>query len=331
MPRPWTADEVLELGREHQAACVLAAAVDLDVFAALADGPHSAADVAAVRGTDVRATTILLDALVSLALLSKRADEYHASADVIALLTDTGAQSVLAMARHQANCLRRWAQLPQVVRNGLPATRTPSVRGATADQAAFIEGMKTVSLPLLGNVIESIRPLRFRHLLDVGGASGTWTIALLREVPGATATLFDLPDVLPMARERLADAGMADRVTLAPGDFYTDPLPAGADFVWLGAIVHQNSREQNRDLFAKAHAALETHGVVMIRDIVMDHTRTRPPAGAMFAVNMLVNTPGGSTYTFLELREDLLAAGFADPTLVCHGDGMDSIVRASKG
>jgi hypothetical protein len=190
--------------------------------------------------------------------------------------------------------------------------------------------MHNVSAPLADQVVADLGPLRFRHLLDVGGASGTWTIAFLRAGPQATATLFDLPEVIPLARERIAGARLTDRVTLRGGDFDVDPLPAGADFVWLSAIVHQNSRAQNRHLFAKAHDAMTAGGTLAIRDIVMDDSRTEPVEGAIFAVHMLVATEGGGTFTFDELSEDLAAAGFASVTMTRRGRYMDSVVRAVK-
>jgi hypothetical protein len=121
-----------------------------------------------------------------------------------------------------------------------------------------------------------------------------------------------------------------DRVRLVPGSFYTDELPGGADLAWVSAIVHQNSRDQNRALFRKIFAALVSGGRILIRDFVMDETRTHPPGGAFFAVNMLVSTPGGGTYTFNELRDDLAAAGFVDAGLARRGEGMDSVVGATK-
>jgi predicted O-methyltransferase YrrM len=179
-------------------------------------------------------------------------------------------------------------------------------------------------------VVAELAPLNFRHLLDIGGASGTWTIAFLRAVPEACATLFDLPDVIPMAKRRIAEAGLTDRVKFAGGDFYTDDLPASADFAWLGAITHQNSRQQNRQLFAKIYAALDKGGAVVLRDVVMDPSRTRPEAGAMFAINMLVATKGGGTYTFEEYQLDLADAGFADVTLLRQNAFMNSLIRALK-
>lgn len=330
MSRSWTADNVLEMARGFQPACVLAAAVDLDVFGTLRGKPMAAGALAAALKTDLRATTVLLDALTAMELLSKRGAEYNVPADVAELLTDAGERSIVAMARHQANCLRRWVQLPQVVQSGKPAERTPSIRGEAADEAAFIGAMHNVSGPLVEKLIAALRPLTFRHLLDIGGASGTWTIAFLQAAREATATLFDLPEVIPLARQRLTDAGLTGRVTLAPGDFYADPLPGGADLAWLSAIVHQNSRHQNRELFTKIHAALTPGGAILVRDILMDESHVHPEAGALFAINMLVATPLGGTYTFNELRDDLAASGFAEATVLHRGAGMDSIVRAVK-
>ena len=110
----------------------------------------------------------------------------------------------------------------------------------------------------------------------------------------------------------------------------TDPLPPGADLAWVSAIVHQNSRKQNRQLFAKAFHGLIPAGRIAIRDILMHPARTQPVAGALFAVNMLVATDGGGTYTFEELREDLEAAGFVGPAVVRRDEGMNSVLVAEK-
>ena len=232
--------------------------------------------------------------------------------------------------RHLGNCLRRWAQLGRVVKTGAPAEHTASIRGQAADCEAFIGAMNNFTEPVAPAVVEQLKPLRFQRLLDVGGASGTWTIAFLRAVPEATAVLFDLPDVIPLARDRLTRAALADRVTLVAGDYNTDVLPGGADFAWLSAIAHQNSPQENRALYAKIHAALTPGGVLVIRDVVMDADRTAPAGGALFAVNMLVATEGGNSYTFGEFRADLEAAGFARIELVCRDEYMNSLVKASK-
>ncbi len=329
MREQWTAETLMEKLWGFHPACVLVAAADLDVFTRLHGRPMGAADLADWIRTDSRATAILLDALAAMRLLVKREDVYEVPADVAELLTETGAQCRLGIVRHLGNCLRRWGQLARVVQTGRPVEGEVSVRGADADLASFIRAMHEVSDPVAATLVASLGPLSFRHLLDIGGASGTWTVPFLRLHPAVTATIFDLPEVIPTAESLLTTAGLRDRVRLIPGNFYIDALPAGADLAWVSAIVHQNSREQNRALFEKIFAALAPRGRILIRDFVMDDTRTNPPAGAFFAVNMLVNTPRGGTFTFGELRDDLAAAGFAEVGFLRRGDGMDSVVCAT--
>ncbi len=330
MARQWTADELMELVRGFHPACVVIAAAELDVFTILHGQPMEAARLAGRLTSDPRTTAVLLDALVAMRLLHKRDGVYEVPADVVALLTEAGAHCMLGMVRHQGNCLRRWGQLAKVTLTGRPVEGEVSVRGEKEDLASFIRAMHEISAPVASTLIESLGPLKFTHLLDLGGGSGTWTIPFLRRHPIAKATIFDLPDVIPMAERLLRNVGMADRVRLVAGSFYTDELPGGADLAWVSAIVHQNSREQNRALFGKVFAALVPGGRILIRDIVMDEDHTTPPVGAFFAVNMLVSTPGGGTFTFSQLREDLTAAGFDDAMLLRRGEAMDSVVCATK-
>ena len=330
MAKKWAAEQVLDMVRLFQPACVLAAAADLDVFSPLHKKPMTAQALASELCTDSRATTILLDALVAMEFLIKQGDDYSVPEDVAELLTEESANSVLPNVRHISNCLRRWAMLASVTKTGKPAERTPSVRGEAADQAAFIGAMHNFSGPIATEVVDKLQPLKFDHLLDIGGASGTWTIAFLRAVPEAKATLFDLHPVISMAEKRIAETGLSDRVSFIPGDFYSDDLPKGADLAWLGAICHQNSREQNRALFTKIHKALNDGGVVVIRDIVMDTSHTSPKGGALFAVNMLVNTERGGTYTFDEYKQDLSKTGFIEVKLVHRDEFMNSLIRAEK-
>lgn len=330
MAKERTEDEILQMVRAFQPACVLTAAADLDIFSVLNNEPMTAKSLSAKLGSDLRATTILLDALTALGFLVKRKDQYIVSAQIAEVLTEAGCRNILPAVRHLANCHRRWIKLAEVVKAGKPNEVPPGIRGDAADRDAFIGAMNIFSAPLVSYVIDCLQPLSFQHLLDIGGASGTWTIAFLHAVPKARATLFDLPDVIPSAKKRIAEAGLSDRVTFVAGDFYSDKLPADADLAWLSAVTHQNSRQQNRELFAKVYSALQENGTFVIRDAVMDESRTSPEAGVLFAVNMLVGTEAGGTYTFDEFREDLLHAGFTDVTLLYKGEYMNSLIRAKK-
>jgi hypothetical protein len=178
-------------------------------FAHLIEKPLDASTVAKRLQCDPRGMTILLDALAGLHLIHKDRGRYSLAPSADKLLTAGGSQSILAMAQHQANCLRNWSQLAMVVKTGRPAEKIQTVRGPEGDAASFIGAMDNISGPMAHQVIQGVKPLKFKHLLDVGGASGTWTIAFLRACPNTTATLFDLPHVIPMAEKRLSAAGMA--------------------------------------------------------------------------------------------------------------------------
>ena len=332
MSKHWTGDEILALARAFQVPCVLNAAAELDVFGAFCGEALTAETLAERLGADLRATVILADALAALELLVKDGGAYRPAPGVTETLTETGSDSVLAMVRHSGNCMRGWAQLGAIAKQGSPSDPKPeSVRGPEADREDFIEAMNDISRRTADSLVAVIGPPPFEHMLDLGAGPGTWTIAMLSAMPGARATLFDLPDAIPIATRHVARAGMEDRVSFVAGSFETDDaLPGGADLAWVSAIVHQNSRRQNRELFTKIHAALADGGRILIRDVVMDESRTLPQYGALFAVNMLVHTPGGGTFTFDELSEDLQSAGFTDPVLLNPDEQMNAVVQARK-
>jgi predicted O-methyltransferase YrrM len=219
---------------------------------------------------------------------------------------------------------------------------TDAVRGSSAPEdtagrsrnmnetRAFIGAMHVVAEPRAHEIVAQVNPGRARALLDVGGASGTYTIVFLQAVPEMRATLFDRPEVIDMARERLAKAGMLSRVNLVSGDFYQDEFPSGHDLAFVSAIIHQNSPQENADLFGKIFRSLNQGGRIVIRDHVMEPDRVHPKDGAVFAVNMLLGTPGGGTYTYGEIEADLLKAGFSGIRLIKKGEHMDALVEASK-
>ena len=323
-----TGEQILEMMRAYQIPCLLAAAADLDLFEKLFPAPRTASEVAAAAGCDLRAVTTLLDALAAVGVIVKRDEQYSISAELAPFLCEAFPQSVVAMLRHQANCLRNWSRLPWTVYSGKPEYPGPSIRGEAADRASFIAAMHVVSRGVADELVQEIHPGSVSCVLDLGGASGSWTVAWLKTEPQARAIIFDLPQVIPMARERFAASPFAERVEMRAGDFNTDDLPKGADLAWVSAIIHQNSPDQNRALYRRIAEALEPQGWIYIRDVVMEPSRTAPVAGALFAVNMLSATAKGNSYSLTEIKDDLQSAGFMDVELVRRHEGMHSIVRA---
>lgn len=335
MAKPAQGDpqELLRLGMSFWPCRIFLTAVDLGLFPILAGRRATAGEVARRLHADARGTTTLLDALAALGLLRKQGATYGAPRALAPFLDPEDERSILPMARHSVWMWERWSHLTEIVRTGRPAAWPggPGAAGRSAEQhRAFIAAMHAVGRTMADRVVARIDARGARRLLDIGGASGTYTIAFLRAWPRLTATLFDLPETIPLARERLGRAGLLDRVTLRAGDFDTGALPGGHDLALLSAIIHQNSRGANVALFRKVRAALVPGGRLIIRDHVMDPTHTRPVPGALFAVNMLVATEGGGCYSLAEIREDLRRAGFGAVRLLHAGEMMDGLVQATR-
>lgn len=308
---------------------VMFSAAELDVFTKLEGCHYTAAELARDENLDERATTRILDCLVSLGLLDKEQQRYRL-APGSEVLSAKHPATILPMILHLNHIWKNWSLLTDVVRQGKNESLKKIGDWGGEVQEAFIGAMHAVGRELAAEIAGSYDLSPYKKLLDIGGASGTYTMAFLRQNPAMRAVLVDFAPVLALARKRLEAEGFLDRVELAAGDFYLDELPGGCDLALLSAIIHQNSPAQNIDLYKKIHRALVPGGVVLIRDHIMAESRTQPPGGAMFALNMLVNTSGGDTYTFREVKETLEAAGFGEVRQVRTGERMDCLVEARK-
>jgi predicted O-methyltransferase YrrM len=324
--RPMTPDAILGLARSFMESRILLSAVELDLFTLLAGAPLTARKAADALGSDPRGTTVLLDALAALGVLEKRDGAYHCGFETASLLSREAPGSLHPMLMHSVALWRRWSELTEVVLRGTPAQRAAPEQRET-EREAFIGAMHTIGSRMAEEVVAAVRPGPARRLLDIGGASGSYTEAFLAASPAMRATLFDLPPVVEIARRRLQGSSVLDRVTLVAGDFSTDELPGGHDLALLSAIIHQNSAEQNVDIYRKVHRALKPGGRLVIRDHVMSPDHTQPARGAIFAVNMLVGTEGGGTYSFAEIRSGLEAAGFTRVSLLQPDERMSGLVE----
>jgi predicted O-methyltransferase YrrM len=322
-------EDILKMAMNFMECRILLSGAELNLFTLLSRTPLSADRIARKIGADRRALTVLLDALSALRLLVKEDGAYRCPDSVSRLLSEKSPDTVLPMVLHAVHLWHRWSGLTGVVLGKHPAKAVASSRTAE-EMSAFIGAMHVIASPRAREIVAAVKPGPARFLIDVGGASGTYTIAFLRAVPEMKATLFDRPEVIGMARDRLAGASVLERVSLEGGDFYRDELPGGHDLAFVSAIIHQNSLEENIALFQKVFRSLDRGGRIVIRDPIMGPDRIHPKDGAVFAVNMLLGTRGGGTYTFDEIKDGLTRAGFKRVRLIRKGQRMDALVEAFK-
>jgi hypothetical protein len=322
--------------RCYEEMILLSAAAELDIFTPLTQRPHTVDELMVLCQTEQRATVAVLDALTALGYLSKTKDgeaQFQVVEEYRELLNINHPKTFVPMLRHRFTCLRNWEQLSTILKSGKPAEKRPSILGAAEDYRSFILAMNSVGISVAQEVADSLTKanlLNFKCLLDVGGASGTYTLAILERNPSAKAILFDRPAAVAEAKKRIGQTAFANQVEFVSGDFEKDLLPKGADFAWVSAIIHQFGRETTVALYRNIFQALESGGTIAVRDFVMDSTRTQPVAGTLFAVNMLTTTENGMCYTLDEIREDLHLAGFSDVHYAVPTETMSAVVVAKK-
>lgn len=308
---------------------VILTAAELDLFTNLDDRPQTAADLAQEHGLDTRATTRILDSLSSMELLAKTDNIYRVT-DKGIFLSAHHPETILPMVLHMTHLWHAWSGLTEVATNGPGKQPDSGLKFSEKEWKSFVSAMHVAARALSKEIADSYDASGFNRLLDVGAASGTYTISFLHKNPQLMAIVFDLEDVIPMAKERIKEEQLFHRVEFIAGDFYEEDLPKGCDLALLSAIIHQNSPEENLKLYGKVFRALEKGGTILIRDHIMSEDRTKPPAGALFAVNMLVNTRGGDTYTFQDVKDGLENSGFREVQLLRTGQKMDCLVEAKK-
>jgi predicted O-methyltransferase YrrM len=204
---------------------------------------------------------------------------------------------------------KRWSNLTDSVKTGLPAP----VIGNGGSVESFIAAMDHTARGRARAMVQAVGVNGARRMLDLGGGSGAYSIAFAKAAPDLHSEIVDLPDVVAIAQKYIASADLSDRISVRSGDMLSMALPAEAyDLVLLSSICHMFSPEENRALFARARAALAPKGRIAIADFIADPGKASPRNAALFALNMLVATRAGSTYSQPEYEAWLRAAGFGE-------------------
>ncbi len=295
--------------RAFQSSRVLLTALELDLFRAV-EGGAGAAEAARTVGADERALGMLLNALVALGALRRDGDRYrNTEAGRVFAGGESGEARLAAL--HLASMWRRWSTLTECVRTG---TRRPDLWNDPDEEAgtrSFIAAMNRNASERIPHVLPVLRRWNPKRVLDLGGGSGAYAIALAQADAGLRAEVLDLPEVVPLTRTYLDRAGVAGRVVARPGDMLGDDYGSGFDLVLVSAVCHMFGPEENRTLLGKAFGALEQGGHVAVQDFLLDPGRAGPPPAALFSLNMLVATERGESHTRADYEGWLRDSGFS--------------------
>jgi 2-polyprenyl-3-methyl-5-hydroxy-6-metoxy-1,4-benzoquinol methylase len=299
---------------------ILEAALNHGLFDLLDQGPKTARELAAQSGASVRGLTAILNALVGLEFLARKGDRYALTPESAAFLVSTKPAYHGGFFRHVIRqVLPNWMQLTEAVRTGRPTVAANQKRNGQEFFAEFVEGLFPMSYraaQVLGEHLGVPQARSAVSVLDIGAGSGVWGIALARQSPHVTIRAVDWPAVLKVTRKLARRHGVADRLQTAAGDLLKADFGTGHQVATIGHILHSEGRDRSRRLLRKTFRALAPGGTIAISEFVPNDARTGPPAPLIFAVNMLVHTEAGDTFTFAEMAEWLREAGFANPRLL---------------
>jgi SAM-dependent methyltransferase len=304
--------EIDAIARGYWASRVLLTAIELDLFT-IVGGGAAADDVAARAGTQPATTARLLNALVGLELLAKNGERFACTPAAREFLAAGGPDDSRASLRHLANLWERWSTLTDCVRTGARVTG-PQRSDDPGWTAAFIGAMHRGSGLRAPGLVSALAAEGLlagrRRVLDVGGGSGVYCHAFLAALPEARATLFDLAEVVDLARGYAEAAGLAARMDFLAGDLREGRFGQGYDVALVSAICHMLNPADNAALLTALRTALAPGGLLVISDFILDEDRARPAFASLFGINMLVGTGGGDSYAESDYRAWLEAAGY---------------------
>lgn len=319
------AAELMEIVNAFRLSRIILTAFELKIFDQLAGKSCSSADIALLINTDPRATDRLMNVLAGLGLMDKKHGLFTNTAFAEKYLVSSSPAFIGGMG-HTADLWRRWNTLTQAVRKGSSVEIEDNLneRGEYWLES-FIAAMHSRGILQARELASLLDLSRVKRSLDVGGGSGVFTFAFIEKNQEIRGVVFDLPNVIPITKKYIDKYNLNSKVTTLSGNYMSDEFGAGFDLVLMSAIIHINNPEENKVLIRKGVDALESKGQLVIMDHLMNEDRTEPLQGAVFAINMLVGTRNGDTYTINEISSWMQAAGLLDIKIINGASGAQYI------
>jgi len=316
---PLTPGLVFEMLQAHQRTAALKAAIDLDVFRAVGEGPGDVASIARQCSASERGIRILCDFLTIHGVLVKENGCYRHSPTSAAFLDPRSPSSLASIAQFLANPAMRapFDHLAEIVRIGrtlLPGEG--SVEPENPIWVQFAETMAPMMAPLcapLGKVVlEGCRePMR---VLDIAAGHGLFGIEIAKQNPQAHVTGLDWAPVLRVALDNARRAGVQDRYNMLPGSAFEVDFGGPYDAVLLTNFLHHFDQPTCIMLLKKVRGVLRAGGRAATLEFVPNEDRISPPMPAAFAMTMLASTAAGDAYTLSQLTSMYHTAGFGGVT-----------------
>ena len=299
--------ELIKLATAYGESRTLHAANELGVFSAIGRDTSTAAEIAKRCRADAEGTRLLLDALVSLGLLTLKRGRYRNTPLGRRYLDGHSPQAITNLLWLLDSHWHNWTKLAEALRKGRPGwapiTATPAFR------RRFSLAMHERSHVLAAPTVRTIRlPSRAPRFLDLGGGPGSYAIALAKRYPRLTGVVLD--QTVTVARRLIREHHLEGRLQARAGSLFKGDLGGDYDAVLCANVVHVFNQHENLTLLKRVRKALRPGGKLFIVEFFLDSTRTKPPKSAVFSVMMYLFTATGRCYSWDEVEGWLRELGF---------------------
>jgi precorrin-6B methylase 2 len=328
-----TPERIMQFAWGYAITLVMEAAIRHRVFDVLDNGPMNIDGLQLATGASRRGLAAIVNVLVGLNLVIKDLHgNYTLGSESSAFLVSTKPSFMGGIIRHTSeHLLPSWLKLNEVVASGKPVHSVNQEQQGGEFFHEFVADIFPMSYaPAQALAVHlDLASAGPASVLDLAAGSGVWSIALAQSAEHLRVTAVDWPEVIDITKKTVARFGLTARYTFVEGDLATVDFGTGHHVATLGHILHSEGEARGRALIARVFNALGPGGTIAIQEFLVNADRTGPLQGLIFAVNMLVNTDEGDTFSFEEISSWLIEAGFVAPRTLA-APGPSPLILATK-
>ena len=328
-----TPERLMQVGFAYAPPLIIAAAVSNKIFDSLASGAKTAEQISKETGASVRGLSSIMNALVGLELLKKGSGKYSLTPESEAFLVSNKPGTLAGFFNlNVTQLVSKWLRLSDVVRTGRPAMAVNQEGEGTEFFSGLVENIIPMSYGSAQALADHLKLAKAKNevgVLDLAAGSGIWGIVLAQASPRVRVTAVDWAGMIPTTKRITQKFGVGNRFKFIEGDLLEADFGKNYDITMLGHILHSEGVERSRKLLKKTFGALKSGATIAVAEWLVNDERTEPLPSLMFAVQMLVNTERGDTFSFNEIKSWLEEAGF-EQVRKLEAPGPSPLVLATK-